>query len=501
MGLFFLYSIKMAICLAVFYLFYMVLLSHETFHRFNRVVVLSVVGLSIVIPFIRVETTRQTAVAEGMMAIEDFVMDGSLNGEAAGSGLSVLQILFFVYIVGVVFFLVKDCVSILKLRKMLGRGRVVWLENGVRLVVMDSNVAPFSWFRNIVISEKDYRDNPLDIITHEKAHVERWHSVDILACNLLITFQWYNPAAWLLKRELQSIHEYEADEAVINQGIDAEHYQLLLIRKAVGERSFSLANNMNHNSLKKRIAMMKKEKSNPWSRMKAVVTIPVSAVAVVAFASPKAQTMANAIEMETGNVVMKVVEQGSSAADTVRKASMETVEVTGVIDASETMPQFPGGAVKMMSFLAENIKYPENAKNNGVEGRVIVTFVIDKEGNVKSPEVVHSIDPELDAEAVRVVSTMPKWTPGTQDGKPVDAKYTIPITFNINGGKEKPLQEKAEMAKNPLIYVDGKKLTYDELKNIAPNTIEKMDVIKDESAVQMYGEEARNGAIIITLKK
>lgn len=99
---------------------------------------------------------------------------------------------------------------------MLSKGRVKRLDNGVKLVVMNCDIAPFSWFRNIVISEKDYQETPQDIITHEMAHVDRWHSIDILICNLLITFQWYNPAAWLLKKELQSIHEFEADEAVIN---------------------------------------------------------------------------------------------------------------------------------------------------------------------------------------------------------------------------------------------------------------------------------------------
>lgn len=485
---------------------------------------ISVMMVSIIIPFIHVEISHRSVVAEGMIAIEDLVMQGEVGGSVASASLSTLQILFLIYIIGVAIFLVKDFISIIKLRIMLSKGRVERLDNGVKLIVMRGEVAPFSWFRNIVISEKDYQEAPRDIITHEMAHVERWHSIDVLVCNLLITFQWYNPAAWLLKKELQCIHEYEADETVINQGIDAEHYQLLLIRKAVGERLFSLANNMNYNSLKRRIAMMKKNKSNPWNRMKAVMTIPVAAITVVAFASPKAETVAKTIEIESNKAVVQVAEPimptivasvketvdetadaqsiAVTPADTVKKAGMESVEIVGTVyDVVEQMPKFPGGMGKMMQYIADNIKYPETAKANGIEGRVIVNFIVDTEGNITSPKIFRSIDPDLDAEALRVVSSMPKWTPGMTAGKKVNVKFTIPVSFKINGNNEKLVYEKSEVLKDPVIYVDGKKIANEELKNIDPNTIESVDVIKNESAVKLYGEEARDGAIVIKLKK
>lgn len=524
MGLFFVYSIKLAICLTVFYLFYMVLLSRETFHRFNRLVLISVMLVSLIIPFIHIEMNHSSVVADGIVAIEDLVIQGEADGNVMSTDLSPLQVVFLIYIIGVAIFLLKGFLSLIKLRIKLSKGRVKRLDNGVKLVIMNCEVAPFSWFNNIVISEKDYQENLRDIITHEVAHVKRWHSIDILVCNLLITFQWYNPAAWLLKKELQSIHEYEADEAVINQGIDAEHYQLLLIRKAVGERLFSLANNMNHNSLKSRIAMMKKDKSNPWNRMKAVMTIPVAAITVVAFACPKVETMAKTIEIESNEAVIQVTDpiiqpvaasikrvvgevsetQATVIAlvDTVKKASVEAGETVGTVyDVVEQMPKFPGGMAKMMQYIAENTKYPEAAKANGVEGRVIVNFIVDTEGNIRSPKIYRSIDPELDAEALRVVSSIPTMTPGMQNGKKVNVRFTIPVSFQLNGSKEKPNYEQAVSVKEPVIYLDGKKITTEELKNIAPNTIEKIDVIKNESAVKLYGEEAHDGAIIITLKK
>lgn len=270
--------------------------------------------------------------------------------------------------------------------------------------------------------------------------------------------------------------------------------------------------------------MMKKDKSNPWNRMKAVMTIPVAAITVVAFASPKVETMAKTIEIESNKAVIQVTDpiiqpvaasikrvvgevsetQATVIApvDTVKKASVEAGETVGTVyDVVEQMPKFPGGMAKMMQYIAENTKYPEAAKANGVEGRVIVNFIVDTEGNIRSPKIYRSIDPELDAEALRVVSSIPTMTPGMQNGKKVNVRFTIPVSFQLNGSKEKPNYEQAVSVKEPLIYLDGKKITTEELKNIAPNTIEKIDVIKNESAVKLYGEEAHDGAIIITLKK
>lgn len=239
---------------------------------------------------------------------------------------------------------------------------------------------------------------------------------------------------------------------------------------------------------------MKKNKSNPWNRMKAVMTIPVAAITVVAFASPKVKTMAKTIEIESNEAVVqvtdpimpavvasvkKVVDKASEAQptttapiDTVKKVSIETVEIAGTVyDVVEQMPQYPGEMAKMMQYISENIKYLETAKANGVEGRVIVNFIVDTEGNITSPKILHSIDSELDAEALRVVASMPKWTPGMQNGKKVNVKFTIPVSFRINGNKEKPNVEKVEMVKNPVVYLDGKKIGYEELKGLDLNTI------------------------------
>lgn len=355
MGLFFVYSIKVALCLAGFYLVYKALLSRETFHSFNRFMLMAVVIASLALPFLHIDS--QAAVSTGFVAVEEMIMQDEVASGNAESHLTVLQILFVIYIIGVAVFLAKDIASIVSLRRLIGKGRMIKGDDGITTIVIDEDIAPFSWFNYIVISATDYRENPRDIITHEMAHIHHRHSLDILLCNLLITFQWYNPAAWLIKKELQDIHEYEADEEVLNRGIDAQHYQLLLIRKAVGERLFSMANNMNHNSLKKRIRMMKATKSNPWNRMKAVVTIPMAAIAVMAFASPKAETMATTIENNP-----KVVEAKS---DSVKNY---VYYVDGKKVTESEMKAIDPSAIKEMSV----IKNAEALKQYGETNPVIL---------------------------------------------------------------------------------------------------------------------------------
>ena len=298
MGLFFIYSLKVAFCLIAFYLVFKLLLSKETFHTFNRWVLLLVMVVSILLPWLKVTTAEPTAIAEGMISLESIIASAEVVNDDAPEGLSAIQLLFIIYIIGIVVFFLREVVSVVKLLRLIRRGTPLTAEqagvsqHGVRVVVMKNEIAPFSWFRHVVLSEKDFQENPREILTHELAHIRLGHSWDVAVCNLLIIFQWWNPAAWLLKRELQNVHEFEADEAVINRGVDAKQYQLLLIRKSVGERLFSMANNLNHQSLKKRITMMTTKKSSPWQKAKVLVALPMAALAVVAFANPDVERVA-----------------------------------------------------------------------------------------------------------------------------------------------------------------------------------------------------------------
>lgn len=537
MGMFFIYSIKVAICLAAFYLFYKLLLSRDTFHAFNRATLLLLMLLSLVLPFVNISVDEPTVAYDGMVQIEQLLAIGVVDDGPAPSGPTLIQVLFAIYIIGVALFLVGEICSLVRLHRLISGKNTVTTADGIKIVVIDDDVAPFSWFNNIVISRSDYESGRREILIHEKAHIARRHSLDIMLCNMLLIFQWFNPAAWLLRRELQNIHEYEADEAVIKSGADASGYQLLLIRKAVGERLFSMANNLNHNSLKKRITMMLTKKSNPWNRAKILLTVPVAAVAVVAFATPKAESLSKEIEHDSNALVNSVVRsmpgtatpvaisQGEAVASGVQDETVASEAVAAdslrgrvgsvaagdskdgapVFDVVEEQPQYPGGTNALMAYLRENIKYPAEAAKAGIEGRVIVQFVVGKDGTVRDIKPVKSVSQELDAEAVRVVAAMPKWVPGYQSGEAVNVRYTLPINFRADGGSKISIQAEASsnVAFSDDVYyvVDGVHVGAAELKKISADNIKSIEVFKDKSAVEKFGEQAKNGAIVVSTKK
>ena len=274
MGAFFVYILKSSVCLAVFYLFYRLLLSKETFHRFNRFALLGILLLSCIVPFMEVTVKEPTEVHQQFLTFEELLLTVGVSPvEEAGNIMLVSdftwrEMLLLVYLSGIVFFLIRTVWSLFRMLHLIRDSRIVSRENGITIIAHRKNIAPFSWMKFVLISETDLLENGTEILVHEVAHIRKRHSIDLLVADTCIFFQWFNPASWLLKQELQNIHEYEADECVINQGIDAKKYQLLLIKKAVGTRLYSMANSFNHSSLKKRITMMLKEKSSPWARLK-----------------------------------------------------------------------------------------------------------------------------------------------------------------------------------------------------------------------------------------
>lgn len=469
MAAFFIYSIKAGACLAWFYLFHKLLLSRDTLHALNRFLLLTAVLLSLVLPLIHITVSAPTLLTEGTATLEGMIVAAVVPAEEP-QALTLAQWLFLIYIIGVVFFLLRGFVSIWSLSRLMRKAKKVDESADFCIYTLPGDVSPFSWFRFIVLSEADWTSHPREILLHERAHIAHRHSWDILLCNALIVFQWWNPAAWLIKRELQAVHEYEADEAVLAAGVDARCYQMLLIRKAVGETIFSMANNLNHNSLKKRIKMMKHEKTHRLAALKAAAILPLAALALTAFASEKVESIEKTVTAEAQEVINKVESQVLSAAtaaatpetvafekaekaeETVENSVSEAAETaieapqvadeaaaevsemaiapsdTIVYSIAEKMPQFNGS---IMAWLAENMVYPKEAAEKGETGLVIVKFVVDKEGYVKSPQIIRHATTALDAEALRIVKAMPKWTPGMNNGKPVSTYFTVPIKFSL----------------------------------------------------------------------
>ena len=527
MGIFLIYILKSAVCLSLFYLFYRLLLSKETFHRFNRIALLGILFLSLLIPFIEVTTAHQTELSQTVLTVEQLLMMAEAMDPAEMSvaqpeelSISWVQVLLLFYLVGIIFFACRNLYSLSRLLLLIKSGKRERLEGGVRLIVLEREVAPFSWMRYIVISRKDLEEDGREILIHEMAHIQNRHSIDLLVADICIFFQWFNPGIWLLKQELQNIHEYEADETVINEGIDAKDYQLLLIKKAVGTRLYSMANSFNHSKLKKRITMMLKEKSSPWARLKYLYVLPVAAIAVTAFARPEVSDKVEKISSVKVNDLAAIVETkvAESAGDTTKPADVKYVPAevrkrlkgTLVFEVAEEMPEFPGGGMSaFMDYIKTNMRYPASAKENGTQGRVTVQFVVDEDGSIKDSKVLRSVDKDMDAEALRLINTMPKWKPGRQKGQPVAVKFTVPVMFRLDDDKlEKTssangitVEGYAGNGKEPLYIVDGKEVTPSVMSALNPDKIERVTVLKDKSATDLYGEEGQNGVVLITLKQ
>ena len=640
MGTFLVYILKSAVCLAMFYLFYRLLLSKETFHRFNRMALLGVMLLSCLLPLVKVTVEQASPVNAQVMSMEDLLLMYQWNSEAVveeGSRPFHWQEgLVLVYFVGLFFVIVRHLWSLGRMLYLIRHSRCERLDNGIRLVVHRRKLAPFSWMRYIVISETDLKESGHHILVHEMAHIHHRHSWDLLLTEACAWLQWFNPAIWLLKQELQNIHEYEADEEVLRQGINAKEYQMLLIKKAVGARLYSIANSFNHSSLKKRITMMIRKKSNPWARAKYLYVLPLAAVTVAAFARPEisqpldeissvkvndlsavletyadknvsnpaektklkmkvvdeegkpiiaatvlvANTTNGTITDENGNFTLEVGTDQSiqvayigmstvtmSVKDCLKKADQTIVltesdtkkDVKVVASAPQTvvsddqtfsvveqMPEYPGGMRAGLEFMARNLRYPTKAREAGKQGRVIVQFVVRKDGSLSDFKVLRPVDPWLDAEAIRVISTMPKWKPGMQEGKPVSVKFTLPVTFMLEGTNHKPkagdndvvvvgygVQKSEESVDvptiklhnpmdelsitgdfkidsvgsskasgvSPLVIMDGLEVSDDVIKKLNSKKIQSVSVLKNEAATAKYGKKGKFGVILITTKR
>ena len=516
MGTFLVYILKSAACLAVFYLFYKLLMSRDTFHRFNRFALLGLLMLSSLLPLVEASVNSPAAVQETMLTLEQLLLlaDIQPEGESMAAATPSATVLWLraallVYLTGIVFFIARNLCSLARLGRLIRQGKREALdsylpdrkEKNVRLVVHDHDIAPFSWMHWIVIARKDLEENGREILIHELAHIRNRHSWDLLLADLCIFVQWFNPAAWLLKQELQNIHEYEADETVLREGVNARNYQMLLIKKAVGTRLYSMANSFNHSSLKKRITMMLKEKSNPWARAKYLYILPLAALAVTAFARPEVSAVADEIS------AVKVI------APAVHDSIQPNVQpaVAAPSSALDQMPEFPGGMEALNTYLRNNIRYPQEAQKAGIQGRVIIQFIVSKDGSITDAEVVESVDPQLDAEGLRLIKNMPRWKPGMRKGQAIRVKQTLPIRFAFTKTSDKPENSNSIFLKNGsynsslkdvILLVNGQEVSPEIFRAIDPQRIQSVTVLKDQASLAKYTtDKSKTGIIQVKLKK
>ena len=414
------YLLKVNVALAACMLCYLLFLRKDTFFNWRRFSLLGFMTVTPVLPWL----TLPTGTAPRISAAEDYLTvrlpEVLLNADqhpVAEASFTPVQVIYLIYIGVTTLLLLRLMAQCFGLIRLLHRCPTACIA-GTRVRLLPDVQGPFSFFRWIFLPQT-LSGTPMaeEILTHELAHVRQRHSIDVMAGELMCAFCWFNPFAWILKREMHTNLEHLADASVLDQGYAPKTYQYHLLALSFPKAAATIYNNFNVLPLKKRIQMMNKQRTRQGWKLKYLLFIPLAALLGTACTNETEQTTAPEPSQE------KATEQSLSI-------SIAT-ESTATKDIVEQMPEYPGGIPAMMEFIKDNIKYPESLKESAIQGRVIVQFVISETGEIGDVKVMRSIDPALDAEAVRVVKSMPRWKPGVQDGKTVSVKYTMPFMFRL----------------------------------------------------------------------
>ena len=442
------YMLESGICLMVFFLLYQVFLKKETYYRLNRAYLLFALSFSLLAPLLNISIAAGTSTQLMAYRIEPVIVNSLSTVNPALSGWDSWQYITLVYWMVVVILLIRLLFNLSRILKIYRLGNVLD-EKSFRLVLHPMNYPPFSFFRNIFISRKHYSGSPMEeIIEHEKAHVRQLHSFDILLAELLIIFQWFNPLAWIYKKTVTENHEFLADEAVLHRGYSPDAYQLRIIAQLFGIRSMPATHNFNQSIIQKRLKMMEKPKSSSINKLKLLLVIPAALALFYVFACTSTESDLSARDIPG------------------------TEEESLVYLKPDVAAEPAGGVMEFRRFIAKNMIYPDEAKKNGVQGKIYIQFVIDENGkvipNVENNGKLAPPPPKGDAaatettnaegivvvgyrpvdgdesaeytddqkqllidEAIRVIQLPYEWTPAMKDGKPVKTQWTIPIQFKL----------------------------------------------------------------------
>lgn len=423
-----LYLLQVNVGLILFYALYKLVCTRDTFFRSRRFILIVSLVLPFILPFIDVREWLESRDRMIMLTHFDYsavLPEIVVGSEAAETGNRVFVLsewIGYLYLVGVVVLLVRLAVQAFSLYRLIVRMPEKEI-NGVRVKCLNDPSGPFSFFGWIFMNPTAVKEDEIsEILTHEMAHVKQHHSVDVLLAEMVSICCWMNPFAWLLKREVRLNLEFLADRKVMEAGFATKSYQYHLLGLAYNHK-YGLSNNFNFSHLKQRIIMMNKKKSNAAGYIKyALFVLPAFALLVAGNISCSQDAS------QTEDAKEEVVAPVSPEA---KEAPADSTAKEEVFMVAEQMPEYPGGMKEMLKFLQENVKYPENAMKNNVQGRVIVQFVVEKDGTPTEFKVLRSVDPDLDAEALRVMKAMPKWKPGMQKGQVVRVKFTVPVSFKL----------------------------------------------------------------------
>ena len=498
---FLIYQGKTAVILAVFYMFYRLLLSKDTFHRFNRIILLGTATLSFVLPLC-VITVHEIVVIPAAQSAPQMLENVAVGTVAAVAEVSKPiwpYVICTGFAIGALGVLLMAIVSVAKVICIIRSGEHRILESGGTLVISEAEIAPFSWMKYIVLSREDYESGYSQILTHEKAHIALRHSWDILFVDMITALQWFNPAIWMLKADLRAIHEFEADDAVLRSGADVKEYQYLLIRKAVSKSGYSVANSFNHSTLKARITMMSNKKSSRKGAWKALYVLPLVGISLSVTAETKVDYQYEPQEPLKARIV-EVHDTTDVKVIKISNQSQEDIPIAGVYGAIPADDQY-------FEKQAEKVKVVLSEAGADPSGKPI--YIID--GQVQSDDFdISGLNPDF-------IGKVEVWTPENAEkefgekGKNgvVEITSKEPVTIDSTADGSVKVQyialdgsmESSEVPQ-PLYVIDGQVMPEDyNLNTIDPEDIESISVLKDGKQTEVYGERAKDGVISITLKK
>ena len=417
------YLVEASICVAITVLFYRFVLSELTFFSLNRVILIGMLLLSFVIPMLSFNFGIPT-IGTGEILLPEFLVGKEVAQESVS--FSWQEIVFYTYLAGVVVMTVHLIFGFLTSQRLLGKSRLMRYQN--YWIAVHPKFIPASFFSYILLPDFDpNRAEQKQIVLHESIHVRLKHSWDLLLIQFAKIIFWFNPLIYQFERSLREVHEYQADQGVTST-YSKKEYSGLLLQMITGGQGWHFMNNFNQFQTKKRIIMMSKPQSQKKEMRRFLLAIPVMAALFFVFSCEI--TPEEDIEGPTMAGEIKEVQIGS--ADISATVIEYGIDGEPIYDVVEKQPNPPGDMAGWNRYLSQNLKYPAEARRLGIEGTVIVVFVVNSDGSLSDIEILRGIGGGADEEAIRVIENAPNWTPGSQRGRVVNTRMRLPIRFKLD---------------------------------------------------------------------
>ena len=423
-------GIRLFVCIELF-------LKKDTHFAMNRFYLLATALLSVMLPFSSLNICL-VDVPERYGYLLDAISVGSgMVRDVLPANPRMFEIITICYTAGVAVFLTGFLIRIARLLLII-RSEGFAEHNGMKLVFLpEGSGSPFSFFRYVFITREHYHSpEAQEMLMHEQVHIRQRHSVDLLLLEMLTIVQWVNPFIWMYRKSVKHIHEYIADDGVIRQSYDKEAYQFVLLHIGTGLIANTITNNFNHSLLKRRFIMMNRSKSLPHTRWKIIAIIPVMAVLLLVFSDVSGGYLDQALSWgQPGRAMAGLLpaEASSEGTEGLQPAAYTPQgQDDSVFVKVDVAPSFIGGQEALVKYISGNIHYPDEAKKQGIQGTVFVSFQINEKGKVTNGKVLRGIGSGCDEEALRVIMSMPDWDPGKNGEKPVKVNITLPIKFALS---------------------------------------------------------------------